>query len=268
MTNHKPYQLILKHLNINYQMKKPPVRQFMVLFFLISTVQIFSQDINYSIDTIEIKSGILNENRSVIVYKPFNISTSDSVKFLYLLEGENSNYIYQEIITRFKDSISNLIVVGIINPERRRDMLYINGADNFLDFITSELIPIVEKDYKTSKRILHGHSFCGSFTVYSMIHKPDCFDYFMASSPTPIMDLISPEDYQRIDSASSNKIVFCLSFGSKDMKQVRKWSLKLKDNLSEMDFKNFDWRFKIFEGKNHYDGFMVALFWGMNYLKT
>lgn len=248
-------------------MKKPPMRQFMVLFFLIYSIHIFSQDKKYSIDTIQVKSEILQENRSVIVYKPFNISTTDSVKFLYLLEGDESNNIYQEMNARFKDSISKLIVVGIINPERRRDMLYINGADKFLDFITSELIPVVEKDYKTSIRILHGHSFCGSFTVYSLIHKPDCFDYFMASSPTPIMDLISQEDYQQIDSVSNNKVVFCFSFGSKDMKQVRKWSKKLKDNLSEMEFKNLDWRFKIFEGKNHYDSFMVALFWGLQNVK-
>ncbi len=202
------------------------------------------------------------------MYKPYYISGADSVKFLYLLEGENSNYIYQEINTRFKDSISNLIVVGIINPERRRDMLYINGADKFLEFITSELIPIVEKDYKTSKRILHGHSFCGAFTVYSLIHKYNYFNYFLASSPTPIMALVEREDYQRIDSVSNNKIVFCFSFGSRDMKQVRKWTTILRDNLEGTIFKNLDWRFKIFEGKNHYDSYMVALFWGLNELKA
>jgi predicted alpha/beta superfamily hydrolase len=146
-------------------------------------------------------------------------------------------------------------------------MLYINGADKFLDFITSELIPSVEKDYKTSIRILNGHSFCGAFTVYSLINKPTCFNYFIASSPTPIMDLVKREYYQRIDSASNNKIVFCFSFGSKDMKQVRKWSLKLKDNLTGIEFKNLDWRFKIFEGKNHFNGYFVALFWGLSSLK-
>jgi hypothetical protein len=32
------------------------------------------------------------------------------------------------------------------------------------------------------------------------------------------------------------------------MKQVRKWSLILKENLTGTDFKNLDCRFKIFEG--------------------
>jgi enterochelin esterase-like enzyme len=189
------------------------------------------------------------------------------MKFIYLLEGEYSNYIVQELHKQFKDSISNLIAIGIINPDRRRDMLYVNSADKFLDFITSELIPQVEKDYKTSIRILNGHSFCGAFTIYSLINKPTYFNYFIASSPTPIMDLIRIENYQRIDSLSKNKIVFVFSFGSKDMRQVRKWSLQLKDNLAGMDFKNLDWRFKIFEGKNHYNSDMVALFFGLNDLK-
>jgi predicted alpha/beta superfamily hydrolase len=241
------------------------MRKLVVLFFLFASINISSQ--NYTIDTIQVKSVILNEIRSIIIYKPINISITDPVKFIYLLEGENSDYIYQEINTRFEDSISNLIAVGILNPERRRDMLYINGADKFLDFITSELIPSVEKDYKTSIRILHGHSFCGSFTVYSLIHKPECFNYFIASSPTPIMDLINQEDYRRIDSLSKNKIVFCFSFGSKDMKQVRKWSLKLKDNLAATDFNNLDWKFTILEGKNHFNSFMVALFWGLDFIK-
>jgi predicted alpha/beta superfamily hydrolase len=146
-------------------------------------------------------------------------------------------------------------------------MLYINGADKFLDFITSEVIPYVEKGYNILTRILHGHSFCGSFTVYSLINKPGSFDCFIASSPTPIIDLIESEYYRRIDSVSNDKIKFCFSFGSKDMNQVCKWSLKLKDNLTGMDFKNLDWRFKIFEGKNHYNSDLVALFWGLNFVK-
>ncbi len=147
-------------------------------------------------------------------------------------------------------------------------MLYINGADKFLDFITSELIPEVEKDYKTTTRILNGHSFCGSFTVYALIHKPRHFDCYIASSPTPIMDLVKTEYYRQIDSTVNDKIKFCFSFGSKDMKQVRKWSLILKDNLDGMEFQNLDWRFKIFEGKNHYNSDLVALFWGVKLCKT
>jgi enterochelin esterase-like enzyme len=231
------------------------------------SINIFPQDRNYTIDTIQVKSEILNENRSIIIYKPQNILQSDSVKFLYLLDGEYSNYRYQRLKEQFKDSFTNLIAVGIINTDRRRDLLYVNSADKFLDFIISELIPITEKDYKTNTRILYGHSFGGGFTVYSLINTPNNFNYFIASSPTPIMDLIKKENYQKIDSTSKRKVIFYFSYGSKDLGQVSKWSEKLKDNLTGMRFKNLDWRFKIFEGKDHNDSDVVALLNGLNDLK-
>jgi hypothetical protein len=235
------------------------MRTFTILLFLLTPVYLFSQDKTYTIDTIQINSEVLKENRRVIIYKSPDISKMDSVKFLYLLEGEYSNQICQKIYKRFRDSISNLIIVGIMNPERRRDMLYVHGAVKFLDFMTTELIPFVEKDYKTSVRILNGHSFCGGFTIYSLITKPDCFNHYIATSPTPIMKLISKHDYQKIDSICKHHIVFYFSFGSKDMGQVRRWALKLKDNLTGMKFHHLDWRFEILECRNHSNSDVIAL---------
>jgi enterochelin esterase-like enzyme len=243
------------------------MRKFIALIFLLISTHIFSQERNYRIDTIQVKSEILKENRSIIIYRPQNILRTDSVKFIYLIDGENSNYRFQRLKERFKDTISNLVGIGIINTDRRRDLLYVKGADKFLDFITSELIPVTEKDYKIKTRLLYGHSFGGGFTVYSMINKPNYFNYFIASSPTPIMDLIKKDSYLHIDSVCKSKIVFYLSFGSKDMGQVKKWSQRLKDNLTGQRFNNFDWRFKIFEGKDHNNSDIAALLNGLNDLK-
>jgi hypothetical protein len=243
------------------------MRQFVILFYLLTSISIFSQDINYVIDTIQVKSEILNETRSIIVYKPVNILKTDSVKLIYLLDGEYSNYRFQSIKERFKDSISNLIAIGIINTDRKRDLLYVKGADKFLDFLISELIPVAEKDYKTNTRILYGHSFGGGFTVYTLINRPNYFNYYIASSPTPIMDLINKENYLQIDSIGKHKIVFYFSFGSKDMGQVIKWSNILKDNLTGQRFKNLDWRFKMFEGKDHNNSDIAALLNGLNDIK-
>jgi predicted alpha/beta superfamily hydrolase len=243
------------------------MRQFVILIFLLTSINIFSQERSYTTDTIQVKSEILKENRSIIIYRPHNILLSDSVKFIYLIDGENSNYRFQRLNEELKDSISNLVGVGIINTDRKRDLLYIKSADKFLDFITNELIPITEKDYKVETRILYGHSFGGGFTVFSMIKKPNYFNYFIASSPTPIMDLVKKENYLQIDSLSKSRIVFYLSFGSEDMEQVRKWSQRLKDNLTGLSFNNFDWRFKIFEDKDHNNSDIPALINGLNNLK-
>ena len=44
----------------------------------------------YQIDTIHVQSTILKEDREVILYKPDKITQSDSMIFIYLLDGEYS----------------------------------------------------------------------------------------------------------------------------------------------------------------------------------
>jgi predicted alpha/beta superfamily hydrolase len=247
--------------------KKIHMRQTLIIILFLTSICSFSQGINYTIDTIQVKSEILNENRSIIVYKQLNILETDSVKVIYLLDGEYSNYRIQSIKERFNDSISNLIAVAVINTDRKRDLLYVKGADKFLDFITSELIPMAEKDYKISTRILYGHSFGGGFTIYTLLNRPNSFNYYIASSPTPIMDLVIKENYLQIDDLCKQKIMFYFSCGSKDIGQVTKWSEILKDNLTGLRFKNLYWRFYIFEGKDHNNSDIAALLNGLNDLK-
>jgi enterochelin esterase-like enzyme len=181
-----------------------------------------------------------------------------------LPDGEYSNYRFQEINTCYKDSIFDFIGVGIIHIDRRRDLLYIHGADKFLDFITLELIPTVEKGYEVKTRILFGHSFAGAFTIYSLLNKPADFDCYIASSPTPIMKLIDKGKYLHADSIVKNKIVFHHSYGSGDMGQVRRWSKKLNDNLTGFEFKHLEYRFTIFEGRNHNNSDIAALINGLH----
>ena len=127
------------------------MRQCITLIFLLISIHLYSQERNYTIDTIQVKSEILKENRSMIVYKSLNISKVDSVNILYLIDGEYSDYRFQRIKERFKDSIADLIAVGIVNTDRRRDLLYIKSADKFLDFITNELSSCCRKRLQNQK---------------------------------------------------------------------------------------------------------------------
>jgi hypothetical protein len=81
------------------------------------------------------------------------------------------------------------------------------------------------------------------------------------------MDLINKDNYQKINSIAKSKIVLYFSFGSKDMGQVRRWSLRFKDTLTGIKLKNLDWRFEIFEGKNHFNSDIIALLSGLSDLK-
>lgn len=242
------------------------MKQITLLALALYTLSCYSQERYLKSDTIQIKSEILNENRSVIIFKSDAILKSDSVTFIYLTDGEYAAFRLQQLEEKFRDSNADVIAVGIINSDRKRDLLYVNGADLFLDFVTRELEPIIEKDYMIKKRILFGHSFGGSFTIYAMISRPEGFNEYIASSPTPIMDLVSIEHYTKSDEISGNKLVFYLSYGSKDMGQVIKWAQKLNNTLANHVFKHLEYYFNVFEGKNHSDSDIPALLLGLGHL--
>jgi hypothetical protein len=48
-----------------------------------------------------------------------------------------------------------------------------------------------------------------------MINKPELFDCFIATSPTPIMGLVSKESYERIDSSRNSNVLFTSAMARK-----------------------------------------------------
>jgi len=96
--------------------------------------------------------------------------------------------------------MSEVIVVGINNTDRTRDLSpsrpkatgatgapqfpTAGGADKFLQFIETELIPEIEKRYRVSPyRVLAGHSLGGLFAVHAMLSRPELFKSYVAVSP-------------------------------------------------------------------------------------
>lgn len=59
-------------------------------------------------------------------------------------------------------------------------------ASNFRKFIKDELLPFVEKAYRTAptRRILVGHSLGGLFALLSLFEMPDLFDTLIIGSPS------------------------------------------------------------------------------------
>jgi predicted alpha/beta superfamily hydrolase len=60
------------------------------------------------------------------------------------------------------------------------------GGNEFYNFITQELVPLIDQEYRTdpAKRILAGHSHGGLFTLFAMFQDPGFFSRYIASSPS------------------------------------------------------------------------------------
>lgn len=144
-----------------------------------------------------IYSKILQENRKVWMYAPGNTSTfSDLQKIipvLYVLDGDAHFYSTVGIVQQLSQANGNgilpeMLVVGIENSNRLRDLSPSADPANrnpFLDFISTELMPFVERNYKVAPyKILIGHSLGGLTAIDILCHYPDMFNAYIAIDPS------------------------------------------------------------------------------------
>ena len=141
-------------------------------------------------------SQILNEDRTLLVNLPRGYDeTTNSYPVLYILYGGHPQGYFAEavhIVARLHEAsrIPDMIIIGVMNTDRYRDCLPINrngepgGADNFLKFFTEELIPFVDKSYRTKKfRILLGPQAGAAFSVYALMENPELFRVNIITNP-------------------------------------------------------------------------------------
>ncbi len=234
-----------------------------LFLFLFALYSLILPAAYYTVDTIEVDSQILNEKRELLIFKPIGLEENDSVLIVYLLDGEYSKYRYDKIV---EVQLNRPVIgIGIVNTNRNRDMLPVKQADNFLKFIEEELMPCAETDILINHRVLFGHSFGACFTIYTMINKPHLFDKYIASSPTPIMDMVDASIYLAVDNQLKKDLKFYFSFGSKDMKQVRKWSEVLYGNLKNTKLRHIVWEHEVYQGENHNSSDIISLIKGLEF---
>ena len=167
--------------------------------FLISATLLFSEnnESEFCIGVkIKIYSKALQEEREILLHLPDDYnSTENKYPVLFLLDGE-WNFLHSISYITYLSEINiapKIIIVAIKTTNRQRDFLptYVSqvpesgGSDIFITFLEDELIPFVNKNYRTkSNRILYGESNSGLFGIYSLLKKPNLFEAYIISSPT------------------------------------------------------------------------------------
>ena len=145
----------------------------------------------------KIASKVLGEERTILVRVPLNYyRTDDRLPVVYMLDAhppQNAMMVGMLEQQVWGEKIPDMILVGIQNTNRGRDLTptTVNdgrgasgGANAFLSFIESELIPMIERTYRTEPyRILAGHSLGGLFVMHALVERPDLFNAYIAASP-------------------------------------------------------------------------------------
>lgn len=162
---------------------------------------------------------------------------------IYVLDGSSQDIHTAEsaaLLARI-GLMPEVIVVGIPNvsgegrqrdytpPDMRQDTdpsnTAMGGGDAFLAFLREELIPQIERDYRTrSKRMLAGHSRGALFVVYALTADPELFEAYIANSPALWRDehhiVAQLRDFLAANTALSNTLF--LSLGSGEQQDTRR----------------------------------------------
>lgn len=224
----------------------------------------------------KINSNILGEERTILVRVPANYDQTDE-KFpvVYMLDAhapQNSMMVGIVEQQAWGNQMPEMIVVGIQNTNRSRDLTptddgkggRVGGGEKFMQFIEQEVIPLVEKNYRTQPfRVFAGHSLGGLTVVYSFVSRPDLFNAYIAASPVLHYD----NDYviKRAEELFKQKKDWkrTMFVGLGNEPDYQKGFNSFRDLLKKTNPKGFEYEFREFKEDNHASVVLPAYYAGL-----
>ena len=237
-----------------------------------------------------INSSILDEERTCLISLPDSYNESSEAKTKYpimiLLDG-STHFITATGIVHFMGSDRNrnyfmpeTIIVAIENTDRERDLTVtkiktkrintMGGGRNFLAFIEKELIPYVDKNYRTEPyRILVGHSLGGLLTLNAYMDENSLFNGYIAIDPSVWWDeQMMTEKVDSIPALSFNKKLFIATANQGEAKNGKN---KKRHDALYAQMKNrangsINVKIEYYENEDHRSVPLIALYEGLRYL--
>jgi len=228
------------------------------------------------------------------------VTSKDSYPVLYLLDADYSFPIARAIVTHLSDRqrLEKLIVVGIAyggadayklnrtrdytpshtleggyGPEYQRVS---GGAPKFLRFLREELIPWMDRTYRTKRgdRGLVGHSYGGLFASWVLLTAPETFSRYILVSPSlwyddRLMFAIEKQtrDRKPVREATERARVFC-GVGSREHNEERSMVVDLRSFVNALRARGAagpDIRHEVFDDETHDSVFPTALSRGIRF---
>ena len=203
------------------------------ILIILYTSTVFGQNIA-RVENVKIQSKALNQEREILIYTPIDYDwrVNEYFNVIYVFDCQSREFFdyTSSMISFLTDNTKSFIVVGITSPynekldyARNNDLLpvletkksidrygkYSGNADIFFDFVSTEIIPYIDSNYRTlNNRVSIGHSLSASFVLYSFTKNPDLFNSYIAISPNLAYDndklanRIVNFDYSKINRAT------------------------------------------------------------------
>jgi len=206
---------------MNIPKSKPHLILALILFYF--SGHLLSQNLEPKKRTIEpdhiVKSQLMGRDYQLYMSFPRSYSVKDTVSYpvLYVLDGQLSFYKFSSSHKSFGfgNELEDVIIVGVgsgldmaswfinrsfdytpsvdslyqYNMEKQfgfpKGTIQSGGSPRYLEALKTEIIPFVEKNYKTTTdRGISGHSLGGLFTSYCLLNSDGFFTRFGINSPS------------------------------------------------------------------------------------
>ncbi|BED89701.1 periplasmic siderophore cleavage esterase IroE family protein [Pseudoalteromonas sp. MM1] len=266
---------------------------FLYLFF---TINVNASEPITLAKTYQLRSVILNEQRSFSVYVPpsYKQNLERVYPVIYLLDGDQTHLkavagLVEALSTeRLEQQIQQAIIVAIPNSQnaiRERDFTPTNvdwtfngkllekfknigNAANYRAFFEKELIPLINKNYRTStKRVLIGESFGGLFASYVLLSNHALFTDYLIIDATYLWDNNYLNRYfdekQLINKPLNGNVYFTFANNAKAFGEIGEtnyqWGLAFAKKLKVHSSDDLVINQRYFEDETH--GTVAAISW-------
>ncbi len=223
---------------------------------------------------VQLESKVLTETRTILVRVPASYAGGKrAYPVLYMTDGDRQighTAAVVDFLAR-EGRMPEVIIVGINNTDRTRDLTPTKvetmaggngqrfptptsgGGDRFLDFISTEVIPYVEKNYRTQPyRVFAGHSFGGLFAMHTFLTRPTLFNGVIAVSPTLTWDnrYVYRHAVEWVKSAPARPVALVVSVGNEGQELDREFDA-LKALLQKSGPKSLSFEAVRFPDEDH-----------------
>lgn len=225
-----------------------------------------------------LESVVLKETRVINIWMPpSEVGSELALPVLYMADGGVAEDFTHMAITLSEliasKQIPPMILVGIENTQRRRDLTgvtevekdreiapVVGGSEQFRAFISGELIPVIEREYRTTdKRGIIGESLSGLFVMETLMLTPELFTYYIALDPSlwwndqywvkhgrMVLEKI-PLGQQKV-----------LYFAASSQSEIKRDAKNLAKNLKGIDSQKLKWTFVKKPKETHGSIFLAA----------
>jgi hypothetical protein len=258
-----------------------------ILFFLLAAVVSRAQTPESEVSLADtqqrtLTSAKIGQRYELLVSLPAGYAKSgESYPVLYVLDGWHfplmafiqQNNVYSKrmrpvIIVNVSHGATGYMALRArdFTPTRTAREANSGGAAAFLDFLEHELIPFVDRTWRTmpTDRGLLGHSYGGLFAIYALEQRPALFQRIVAASPALEWDgrLLLTAAHDRLRRLSA-PVRLDLSVGDEgDNTESTTAFAKILDELKPA---GLDYRFTVYRGENHNSvrlvSFPAGLYW-------